>query len=522
MLQEAGAVDLIVSQRVPLTTRNSRGKLMEMQSGRRAIDKIYKRRHRYEIPDWQRQEVWSRSKKQNLIDTILRGWKLPKFYFLKVSDDPETYEVVDGQQRLVTIWEFLGGELPLADRTAEEFKGRYYTDLPDNVADAFSDYEIEFDAIEDASEEDVKEFFQRLQEGLPLASAEKLNSIHSKLRDFVIKHTKHRFFDKVSASDRRYGHFDILAKVAAIEIDGIEVGLRYDDLRAVFESQSEFSANSNVAKRIKSALDFVQAGFDNEAGQLLRNRTIVQSLLTLVCRLIQSPQSKGQEERVRKFFVGFLGELNKQVELGQRATDLDYLEFQRTVNANIKDGPRIRQQVLLRKLLATDPAVADMLDPTAVMESGLKGAIVDDATKIVELIGQLNERHSVQHGEDLFKATNRTAQAQANLAKVIQDFDDYKSFIDDLYFLFHESVGSRLDGRVPDSFKDVNTLRTDLQHDVDHGKKRKIKAKKKKIGEAFKKYAGTTSPAGLAPERFPVVQANLLGALKRDLGQLKV
>jgi len=98
---------------------------MKMQSKKRAIDKIYKRRDRYEIPEWQRQEVWSRSKKQNLIDTILRGWKLPKFYLLKVSDDPEAYEVVDGQQRLVAIWDFFENELSLADETAETFGGQY-------------------------------------------------------------------------------------------------------------------------------------------------------------------------------------------------------------------------------------------------------------------------------------------------------------------------------------------------------------------------------------------------------------
>ena len=94
------------------------------------------------------------------------------------------------------------------------------------------------------------------------------------------------------------------------------------------------------------------------------------------------------------------------------------------------------------------------------------------------LVGQLNEKHSAQHGEDLFKATNRTTQAQANLGKTIEDYDDYKSFIGDLYFLFWESVGSRLDGRMPPSFEDVNTLRTDLQHDVDHGRKRRSKPRK--------------------------------------------
>ena len=494
---------------------------MKMQSRTRAIDKIYKRRDRYDIPEWQRQEVWSRSKKQNLIDSILRGWKLPKFYFLKVQSDPEAYDVVDGQQRLVTIYDFFDNQLRLPESTAKEFGGPYYRDLPDELVDAFDDYEIEFDEIGEATEEEIKDLFQRLQEGLPLTSAEKLNSVHSKLRDYVMRLAKHPFFGKTNASDRRYGHFDIVAKVAAIEIDGLEVGLRYDDMRAVFESQAAFSTSSNVAKRLRAALDFVDKGFDDDAGRVLRNRTVVQSLLTLTCQLLQFGKIGGQEKRIATFFMRFLQELNKQVELGQNATDVDYLEFQRTVNANIRDGSRIRQQTLLRKFLAHDPEFVDLLDPTALAKSGIRKGITADARRIVTLVGQLNEQHSAQHGEDLFKATNRTAQAQANLGKAIEDFDDYKSFIDDLYFLFRESVGSRLDRLVPPSFGDVNTLRTGIQHDVDHGKKTKVKAKKIKIGQVFKKYAGAPSPAGLAPERFVLVQANLLDALRRDLQQIK-
>lgn len=493
---------------------------MIMRSSARAIDKIYKRRDRYDIPEWQRQEVWSRSKKQNLIDSILRQWKLPKFYFLKLSDKPESYEVVDGQQRLVAILEFFENELPLADGTAKEFGGRYYRDLPDAISDAFDDYEIEFDVIEDATDQEVKRLFQRLQEGLPLTSSEKLNSIHSKLRDFVMKLTKHQFFSKIAASDRRYGHFDIMAKVAATEIDGIEVGLRYDDLRAVFESQAAFSAQSNAAKRLISALDFANNGFSDNAS-LLRNRTIVQSLLTLVCRLIQSPKAQGQEKRVADFFVEFLKELNKQVEMGQTATDTDYLEFQRTISANIKSGARIRHEVLLRKLLASDPTFVEMLDPAAIAESGIRAAVSRDATRIVQLIGELNEQYAAKHGENLFKPTNRTTQAQARIGVPLRDFHDYKTFIDDLYFLIREGVGNRLQDQIPQSFEDVNTLRTDLQHDLEHGDKRKIRTKKKKAGSVFREYAGVSSPVGLAPDQFIIVQANLLASLRADMNIIK-
>ncbi len=92
-----------------------------MASDKRELDKIYKRRDRYEIPDWQREKVWDVARKQSLIDSILRGWRLPKFYFVISDTNPPTYEVVDGQQRLAAIFEFFADELELSDETAEKF-----------------------------------------------------------------------------------------------------------------------------------------------------------------------------------------------------------------------------------------------------------------------------------------------------------------------------------------------------------------------------------------------------------------
>jgi hypothetical protein len=335
-----------------------------------------------------------------------------------------------------------------------------------------------------------------------------------------MRQAKHSFFKKVAASNKRYGHFDILAKVAAIEIDGIEVGLRYDDLRAVFDSQAQFSSQSNVAKRIKLAIDFADNAFKTDT-DLLRNRTMVQSVLTLICRLIQSGKSAGAEKQIGNFGEIFLKELGHQVELRQRATEPDYLAFQRSINANVRSGARIRQEFLLRKLLAFDPAFIDMFDATVVSESGLQNAINSDAAEITRLIGQTNEEYAADQGGDLFKSTNKTTRAITRLSASATDYDDYKQLIEDLYFLFHESVGTRLDGNVPQSFEDVNDLRTDLQHDLDHGKANKVRKKRQEVGQVFKKYAGVPSPTSLEPERFLVVQSNLLSALSKDLHSLK-
>lgn len=494
---------------------------MQMSSDKRAIDKIYKRRDRYDIPDWQREEVWSDEKKRKLIDSILRGWKLPKCYFLRTSADPAEFEVVDGQQRLNAIFEFFDNDLELSKDSAQEFGGAYYRDLPDMQSEAFDDFEIEYDVIDEADEKEIKEFFQRLQGGMPLTGSEKLNSVHSNLREFVRKLAKHNFFKaKIHVADKRYAHFDIASKVAAIQIDGIDAGLRFDDLKETFESQASFSSKSKVAQRLREIFDYLDNVFP-QRHPILRNRTIVQSFATLAARLVASGNAADYESQLRAFFESFMQELSRQVELGQEATDFDYIAFQRSVNANVRTGARTRQEIFLRKLMMFDPGFAELFDPTVVAESGLTGEIKKTGESIARLVSEVNSQYSSEKGIDLFKPTNKTSTALIHIGKSIADYDGYKTLIEDLYFVFHEGVGSRLTNGAPASFADVRDLRTALQHDLDHGKKSRSAAKMKKLGETFRKYSGATSPAVVAPERFPVVQANLLAALVSDLRRLK-
>lgn len=493
---------------------------MKMTAGRRALDKIYKRRDRYEIPEWQRGEVWDTNRKQQLIDSILRGWKLPKFYFVRLDEDD--FEVVDGQQRLTAIYEFFANELPLSEESAKEFAGHYYKDLKQRVSDTFDDFEIEYDEIEDATEEELKQFFQRLQQGLPLTSSEKLNSVHSKLRDFCRSLVKQPFFTtSIAVADTRLAHFDVASKVGAIEVEGIDSSLRFEDIKKVFEAQKSFSPTSAVAKRIKSASEFLAAVFPTKE-TALKNRTVVQSVVTFACRLVETGKAAGLEQTVAGYVRRFLGELVRQVELGQGATDYDYIRFQKSINANVKAGARIRHEILLRKAFMHDSVLADAFDPSALMSSGITGRIKELGENIAAQIARINSAYSLAHSEDLFKATNKTTQALLKIGKPIKDLGGYTNLMSDLYFLFRESVGQRLGMDLPQSFVDVNTLRTDLQHDVDHGDQGKIKAKRKKIGNTFEQYSGVRSPQLLDASRFVLVQANLLSAIELDVKNLTI
>ena len=135
-------------------------------------------------------------------------------------------------------------------------------------------------------------------------------------------------------------------------------------------------------------------------------------------------------------------------------------------------------------------------------------------------VTSLNHQYSAIHGQDLFKMTNQTAPALLGLGTPIANLDDYKQFIDNLYFLLHEGSGSRLNENPP-PFEDIKLLRTDLRHDLDHGGSRQVAKKRKSIGIVFSKYAGSPSPQTVALERLPAIQGKILKTVLSALEDLK-
>src|SRR5688500_10479482 len=75
-------------------------------------------------PKYQRNPIWSIGQKCFLIDSMMSGCPLPQVFLnMRVegsgTNRKTSYEVVDGQQRLRAILEFLSDEWPLIATTAK-------------------------------------------------------------------------------------------------------------------------------------------------------------------------------------------------------------------------------------------------------------------------------------------------------------------------------------------------------------------------------------------------------------------
>lgn len=94
--------------------------------------------------DFQRNTVWTPKQKCELIESILMGLPLPIFYFKQQNNS--TYVVVDGKQRLSTLFEFLDNKFALKSLKILKFlNGKRFKDLIDDFGiyqSQIEDYQV--------------------------------------------------------------------------------------------------------------------------------------------------------------------------------------------------------------------------------------------------------------------------------------------------------------------------------------------------------------------------------------------
>lgn len=319
----------------------------------------YERRRTIDLaPAYQRRgKLWKRPSKSYLIDSMINGFDVPKLYVADLQLMPEemrdpgmTHAVIDGRQRLETLFEWFDGSLRLAKDfvyrrdPAREAAGMNSHDLSSRfpeMAAAVERFPLDVMNVVADTQDEINQLFIRLNQSKPLTGAETRNAMEGEAPEVIRELTEHEFFkDKIAFSVERGGDQNAAAKVLLMESAGefVDVKRRKLDL-FVQDIADEVDKASVGTSGLRRAAANAERVFNNMVvvfrthDPLLRTQGQVPVYYWLI-------RSLGPAEGLRKFLAEFEREreLNRQrlKEVGTQGNIdgelLQYDQFNRSVN----------------------------------------------------------------------------------------------------------------------------------------------------------------------------------------------
>lgn len=166
-------------------------------------------------PKYQREFVYKEKQRNAVIETVMKRFPLSIFYWVKNGDSD--YEVLDGQQRTISICRYVNGDFSIDNR--------YFHNLPSDKQSQILDYEIMVYFCEGTDSEKLEWFKTINIAGEPLTDQELRNAVYAGPWTLSAK----SYFSKTSGP--AYGIADDYMRGAPIRQEYLETVLRWISTR---------------------------------------------------------------------------------------------------------------------------------------------------------------------------------------------------------------------------------------------------------------------------------------------------
>ncbi|KAL7421270.1 hypothetical protein Q5752_004155 [Cryptotrichosporon argae] len=178
-----------LGSRGPADSQALRGQLMKPHFVTMNLKQIHDMIHFAGVdlnPPYQRDVVWPESKMIGLIQSLFLNYFIPPIIFA-VEEHPETGDEVrvciDGKQRCTSIINFMDGKIPFKPAGSTErywyhkYNQKTGKQLPENLKRKFDQISLQVVEYNGLSDTEQRDIFQRVQLGVALSAAEKLQAV---------------------------------------------------------------------------------------------------------------------------------------------------------------------------------------------------------------------------------------------------------------------------------------------------------------------------------------------------------
>ena len=225
------------------------------------------------VPKFQRRSVWNPKARSFFIDTILRGKPVPPIFIrqsLDIRKGTTIREVVDGQQRLNAIFDYLKGDFTVQKFHNSSVGGLRFSELSDDERTRFLNYELSVALLVGATDSDVLDIFARINSfTIVLNEQEKRNAKYfGAFKNFIYSlGYEHLPFWKAEGilTDRRIarmGEAELTSELVVTMMDGLQN--KKDKLNEFYKKyDEEFPEAEEVGARFRHCMDIIGNTFQN-------------------------------------------------------------------------------------------------------------------------------------------------------------------------------------------------------------------------------------------------------------------
>jgi hypothetical protein len=223
---------------------------------------------------FQRPSVWSEKAKSLLIDTILKNLPVPLLVMRQRMDLGKGQiltEIVDGQQRLGAIFDFLEGKFKISKGQDSEYGNLRFQELPEDIKKSFLMYQLPASILVGVSDSEVLDIFSRMNQYSPILSSQEFlearfpGAFEQVVSKLSLDHLEFWKRNRILTENRiaRKGDSELTALLVVAMLDGLQEGKK--SLAVFYEKYSDsFPFAAEIIAKFRSTIDLIAFVFEDQ------------------------------------------------------------------------------------------------------------------------------------------------------------------------------------------------------------------------------------------------------------------
>ena len=273
-------------------------------------------------PSFQRRSVWKKGAKSYLIDTIVRGLPIPILFLRERRTDLNSFEpireVIDGQQRIRTLFSFISPEL-LKDLNKDrdiftvlrshnkELAGKPFKKLSDDIKARILDYQFSVHVLPPGIDDrEVLQIFARMNStgtklnNQELRNAEFFGEFKTCMYELALKHLNRWRNWKIFTEDNisRMAEVELTSELAIFMLDEISAKKKSIIDNFYKNYDEDFLQRAEIERRFDKVMDSIDDTLGSEMSILpYKNKTFFYGLFVIIYEILFD--SKSLTERIK-------------------------------------------------------------------------------------------------------------------------------------------------------------------------------------------------------------------------------